>query len=492
MAVAGAMPRKRSTQGFTGHLVVGGLVGLAFITASFDVVGSVRVGGATVRFFNLLQIVLVSVAALTLLGRDRIPVSLARYFGAVLGAGLCFCAIDAYSAVAWAVEGGKGIGYSAWFALNVSFVSAGILIGAFGLGPAAILNLYMVSFLTAAGIALVQLVLGLGGVDFFTAQWIVDQRVPRLNGFSYEPSYFSTYMLTGFVLSSELWYRLPKGQASLVRVTSIVTGLMILLSTSRMGILCAVAYAAGRLALIQFDRGASVIQKLAGALSAAVFVASLAVLAVLVAMSDELFFYVFNGLGLDGTADHSVSERSTLMRATYDVFASSPLFGVGTGNVGVYADGFRGDAMAGRRAAEQLTGLNITLETLAGMGVFGFAAIVLFVVFVFNRLSAILTKSHVERHIFNALLLSFLSLIAILQLNQNILRAYLWTHLFVVTSYAGHLVVRQWSGKRTVLFTKRRRLRLKKAWMVPSRRFAGSVSGLAAPVADEQKPEMVP
>jgi hypothetical protein len=77
--------------------------------------------------------------------------------------------------------------------------------------------------------------LGLGGP--LVKQWWIPGELPRVNGFSYEPSYFATYLLIGFVFTGSLRRNrstlLPSGRLLAIYW---LTAIGIILSSSRMGI----------------------------------------------------------------------------------------------------------------------------------------------------------------------------------------------------------------------------------------------------------------
>ena len=68
-----------------------------------------------------------------------------------------------------------------------------------------LLKLYLASYAFVAAFGIVQFISPiLGGPALLVEQWWLPGRVPRVNGFSYEPSYFATYLIMGLVCLGSL------------------------------------------------------------------------------------------------------------------------------------------------------------------------------------------------------------------------------------------------------------------------------------------------
>ncbi|WP_181702718.1 O-antigen ligase family protein [Chthonobacter albigriseus] len=437
---AKALPRSpgiRAAQTATACLIFA-----AFATASFDVTGNIRLGGANLRLFNLLQIAVIGAAALTLLQNDRLDGRVLKLFGAGSACLAMAAGVDLAAGQIAARPESKATGYSLWLLLNGTFALSGYLVGAYILKPARLMNLYLASFLVTCAIGVVQFVLGIGGINFFVKQWWIEGRLPRLNAFTYEPSYLATYLITGFVVATHLWRCVPAPMKPLPRLTSIATGFLILLSSSRMGILMVAAYLAWIGARDFISPRVPAIRKLmtASAVLSALTIGTIGLLAV--GVPDGIKEMFLSGTGLAGTADHSVSMRQSQIEATFEVFLDHPLIGVGLGNVGISAfEILYGDAVS-LLDPSGLTGMNITYETLAGMGVVGFCFLAAFVATLFRGARRSLAAAPAARRVFHgSMLAGFAALMLILQLNQNILRGYIWCHLFAVAAITGAMLV---------------------------------------------------
>src|SRR5690606_6216087 len=99
-------------------------------------------------------------------------------------------------------------------------------------------KLYVGSFLIIGLFGIFQFfapIIGLGA-PLIRQWWMVDV-FPRVNGFSYEPSYFASYMLIGWVISFYLYrYKSTLYTRNVTLLIFIVCSLSMILSSSRMGL----------------------------------------------------------------------------------------------------------------------------------------------------------------------------------------------------------------------------------------------------------------
>jgi hypothetical protein len=103
-----------------------------------------------------------------------------------------------------------------------------------------ILILYLRSFTLIAVLALFQFVFALFGLNAMVS-YFFQSGIPRIHGLSYEPSYFSTYLIVPWTFhfllyfsKNEILKKKTKNNISLLILTTVI-----LLSFSRMGILLA-------------------------------------------------------------------------------------------------------------------------------------------------------------------------------------------------------------------------------------------------------------
>ncbi|QCT93943.1 hypothetical protein FE773_01730 [Caminibacter mediatlanticus TB-2] len=93
----------------------------------------------------------------------------------------------------------RNIGYVFWLFLSIIMIALlGTLINKKNFFK--IFDYYVLSFYIVAIFGFVQFILGLFGISLLTTQWWIYGKLPRINGFNYEPSYFGTYLLIGWSL----------------------------------------------------------------------------------------------------------------------------------------------------------------------------------------------------------------------------------------------------------------------------------------------------
>jgi len=298
-----------------------------------------------------------------------------------------------------------------------------------------ILKIYFYSFFAVSIFGLYQLLLPflIGDKTPFVKQWWQQYTIARINGFSFEPSFFATYLLMGCFIWFILWLR----NNDIIKYKSIIVitiSLVIVLSSSRIGwigIVMMVAYG-----LYEFIGHHIVTRKFTVqgmkffiAFSMLVLVGIIAFLVII--SNQETFKFLFKGTGLFGTTEYTYSMRNDRTMETIKVFLDKPsniIIGVGPGGVGAYIN----------RSPESFTKLwatepnNITAEILASVGIIGFGIFVWFIAGIFKRLWILYKNNNVVRRYRTVCLALFSGLaieLIILQFNQNYLRPYLWLHI---------------------------------------------------------------
>lgn len=270
-------------------------------------------------------------------------------------------------------------------------------------------------------------------------QWWVHDKLARINAFSFEPSYFATYMLMGCFIWFILWIR-KNDIVNYKAVILAVIALIIFLSSSRIGwigLLLIIAY--GLIEVI----GHYLINK-RFTKQHAIFLIAFTVIVLLVAIvlififnNPERFKFLFKGTGLFDTADFSYAMRSERALQTFRVFINKPgnvVFGVGPGGAGAYmvnSPEFKIYA-ADFKHIWATEPNNITAEILASTGIIGFASFAWFIILIFKRLWNLYKNNNLDlkyRTISLALFWGLIMEILILQFNQNYLRPYLWLHI---------------------------------------------------------------
>ena len=173
------------------------LVAVSFFTASFDVLLNINIGGS-LRFCQVLMIG-VCIAAFARMIQD----------GRVLwprgSSALALWLV--VQAMFIPLSGVMTIGIEFFVLLLFTVVCVLAVVQLYGQSEhiEALMRVYLLSYVFVAVFGLVQFALPLLGLpSLFVRQWIAHGRVARISGFSYEPSFFATYLIMGWIMLVEL------------------------------------------------------------------------------------------------------------------------------------------------------------------------------------------------------------------------------------------------------------------------------------------------
>ena len=278
-----------------------------------------------------------------------------------------------------------------------------------------------------AWIGIIQLILWHGFKINF-----INQQPGRISGFCYEPSYYVTYMIMGFVSFA---YMLIKKNYSVFSYRELkhnfrMVALAMLLSTSRMGFIMMFLWYCVALWLDERDRGIFSFKKLLKIFRLMIF--GVIMFFVLLVMQFVYNLDFLGGLGFEGHASHSRDDRLRGQMANINLFLKSPLIGYSLGGV----DPANVQAM-GRRSynMEHGTTINVWAEMLAASGIIGIIPLILyFFELLFSRGSPDKNKCQVMKALQWGLFFGML----ILGMNQNILRPYFWWHIAILSACYKH------------------------------------------------------
>jgi hypothetical protein len=316
-----------------------------------------------------------------------------------------------------------------------------------------LLRWYLYSFVFVAAFGIFQFALPVFGLPgILITQWWIPGVLARVNGFSYEPSYFACYLLIGFVLVSSL----KRARSTLLpprRLTGIyyLIALGIIVSSSRLGIvfLLAEVFFGGmtpwfsffadlkRLSIVR-----STVRSLVPSLLVFTFLLTLLGGAVTLVRSNPVLLLIFlNGTGVSDTAAHSVIQRENSFQETIAVFVQHPFIGRSLGGISSAIAEYEGNTIRSFEDAKKIEGMSVFAEVLAASGVIGFIPFLCFLVVTIRnplRLARIVPPFYSS--LLRGLVRSLVFTWAILQFNQNVLRTYLWAHIAILaTVYAAAL-----------------------------------------------------
>lgn len=333
----------------------------------------------------------------------------------------------------------RSVGYSAWLVFNAFSIFACVQLFSTPSKVFSLVRWYVYSFVFVALFGLVQFIspaLGLGD-SLLIQQWWLPGILPRLNGFSYEPSYFSTYLLIGWVICAYLLESKTSLFArSHLRFYFWVITLALILGSSRMGLLMMLIWYLQYPLRFIGRLGHGYIHKRFAGITLILFGMTLLLIGLVINFVgfDEISF-LFSGLGIEGGASHSVDDRKGGMTETLLIFMDSPFIGYSLGGVAPAIAQMHGVTDINFEVAKSYEGLSIFLEVLAASGLFGFMPFAMFVLLIISKPLHLARKVSSEpSKVLVALTLSLIFELAILQLNQNILRPYLWMHIAVLAA----------------------------------------------------------
>jgi len=401
---------------------------LSLLTASFDILLNLEINDASYRFSLVMQIIFIF-SAVVAGGVSK------KSSGSPFIQPLAFSYLVIWGMflVLWTPRTyhlGFSIGYTGWFLICVAVVFAAVQYYGHDRKQALqISRIYINIYVFIAAFGLLQFVLGVLGVELLITQWWIAGRLPRLNGFSYEPSYYATYLITGWgMLAWLVERRVYLYSKNYTHIAFVIVSLALVLSSSRMGILIVIGYFAYYILknLLSIVFRARINIRFLKLMAFCAGLAVLAIGAVLATTGFKSLTFLLFGTGLGGTADHSASIRWGQFEDTIDMFLASPIVGYGLGGLWSYL------AVKQSLPLDEVTGMNVTAEVLASTGILGFPFFILFIgTLIFGSFRFIKTRT-LESELLAAAGVGFILLFVILQFNQSIIRIYLWNHIAIM------------------------------------------------------------
>lgn len=320
----------------------------------------------------------------------------------------------------------RSVAYAAWLALNVAFVFAVVQTVNTPSKLRFVLRWYALSFGIVGAFGLLQFFLPFVGIEPpLVRQWWIPDVLARINGFSYEPSYFAGYLAGGwiFILS------LAKSRSEFLLSRKSILWLSALTSAALFFCGSRLGWGIMGIWLLCNFRNRKMLYALA---ASTLIVAMLAVWS----MGEYQIFasdleFLIRGTGLLGTSDYSLSSRYQVAADTLQVFLDSPIIGVSLGGVVPaiaknYGHRYVDQSDASTDWASQCT----TLEVLAATGVLGFP---LYFAYIFGLLKTsfrLAKKSPLMR----AMAWSFFAIMAVMQFHANILQGPVWIHIALLSA----------------------------------------------------------
>ncbi len=411
----------------------------AFFTGSFDLILVFTVGG-TVRFAQLLMLLILLAALLQILQSRRILWSRGASALAI------WCGIQG-CLITQSVTPLMSLQFFILLIFTILGVFAVLQLYGCSVRIAILMKAYLMSFVFVALFGLFQFVtpaLHLG--TYLVRQWIRYQQVPRINGFSYEPSFFATYVIMGCIAIIDL--KLSNARIVRGRRWKFVIALLVLtlvLSTSKTALLLLILEGLSRLVPIiwkmgrrqakRFWVGSLVVPlprpRMAVRILAIVLFGLLGVAAL--GRVVGLTAYI-SGTGIGNTAAHSTVTRAEAFEDTWQIIKEHPWIGRSLGGVPGEVAILHGQHVNTQEELRLFWGFPIPFDILAASGVFGFIPFVWFFWSItFGERRLIKRTWSDERAkwlhaLIRALIFEWIAFFA----DQNILRVYFWFHVTMV------------------------------------------------------------
>ncbi|OHD60559.1 MAG: hypothetical protein A2014_08530 [Spirochaetes bacterium GWF1_49_6] len=412
-----------------------------FLLSSLDNVGNIKVLGFTVRFVYLFVVIGGGLTLYRWIKQKKIN----------LPEGILFLGIWTVLILAFIPNTPlviRNIGYAGWLLLNVlmifflvTFINKD--------NKEDIIRLYILSFFIQAILGLIQyLTPQIGLPPIFVSQWWVRDILPRVHAFTYEPSYYATYLFLGIPLTMILLARgkltgLPKWLFYTMIATEVIA---FSLCFSRVSVFLFLIFLIGYLIYILIRQIKK--KKFNLHMTLSFLVPLITMGATLLFMDirlkqvkegkevvDSSFFLQNTGWDEeDITQGNSFKSRLEGMRMTFDVFLQNPIIGVSLGGIAPWIAKTKVTNISSNAQVKASEGNNVLLEILAASGVVGF---ILFCAYMIMISRYILRKGPPsgDKDYYTGLFIGFVLAFIMMIENQNILRPYIWAHIALISAF---------------------------------------------------------
>jgi hypothetical protein len=308
-----------------------------------------------------------------------------------------------------------------------------------------LIKLYIYSFLFVSVFGLYQFISPMFGLaPVFVTQWWMPDQLARINAFSYEPSYFATYMIPGWILCYQMVKHKVDGIIPLKRVKWIfvIITVCLILSSSRMGWIIMIVW----LLQIPFKLIYGIVRTKVRHSQLKQFVVLLVSSAAVIAASVMINrYYVdltmfLDGLGIAGGATHSSGARIDYLRLTVEAFTETPFIGRSLGGI-TPALATLQNLPIGEDINKITSGMFLAAELLVASGLFAFIPLLVYLFEIVFKPLKLANKITDPKYagLLKAFGWGIVFQFMIMQFNHNILRPYFWLQvsiLCIVYAYA--------------------------------------------------------
>ena len=412
-----------------GSAIINTIIWISILMASCDIVAAFDVAGLTVRISQLISMAAMFFFLLRIIRFGNVKILTPYYNLLIVIVINTICIVNSKTLF-------NAVGYDLW----LIFDCVQVLTFTYFLSKQetiySIVHKYIMCFNVFAIIGFVQFALQFVGINFYVTQY---NDLHRSNGFSFEPSFYATYMIMGAIICMYLLerrnYKCMRKRALIVS-TALNVGAVVI-STSRMGLIILLIYVVYRgfmsLRIYIHMRGHFI--KILFSLMP--IMVGIGLIAFILAIEFEVPFvmHYMSGLGIGGASSHSADARMTGFKDTWTLFLDSPFLGCSLGGIdaGIIEYKSRNYTVANNGGASMC----ISLEALAAYGIVG-------AFFFFKYMWDLTVGGYLkakkrpgeqsEREPVYAMLIALFFEFMILQLNQNVLRPPFWVHIALVST----------------------------------------------------------
>lgn len=405
---------------------------LALSTASWDIFMQIHIGGFSLRFTQFVLILLMFFVTLHTLshGKNIIPLG----FGSLLLWTLfIFAFIPNTSFIL------RSLLYALWLFFCVISIYIFVQLIHTPRRLETILRWYIYSFAFVAAFGLLQLMAGILGISLLTMQWYIQGRFPRINAFSYEPSFFAIYIVQGFILISYL--REKKSQImprKRLNFCYFLVGCALLLSTSRAGWLVCYLWFSRPLFIFFWHllKGRLSIYYLKKSFFKVVVPTCALIFCAFIMFNFFSIKFFLSGLGILGQQSHSSLTRWNSFTELITIFLNSPLIGYSLGGLSSAIAALHGVVVTNNEEAKLYEGTGVAFEILAASGLIGVIPFLSYITQIFLKpwkLAQKMPECETKKILLGLVISLFFTMI-IIQSGQNILRTYIWYHIALISS----------------------------------------------------------
>lgn len=412
-----------------GSAIINTIIWISILMASCDIVAAFDVAGLTVRISQLISMAAMFFFLLRIIRFGNVKILTPYYNLLIVIVINTICIVNSKTIF-------NAVGYDLW----LIFDCVQVLTFTYFLSKQetiySIVHKYIMCFNVFAVIGFLQFALQFVGINFYVTQY---NDLHRSNGFSFEPSFYATYMIMGAIICL---YLLERRNYKCMRKRALIFSTLlnvgaVVISTSRMGLIVLLLYVVyrGFMSLrIYIHMRAHLIKIL---FSLMPILVGIGLIAFILAIEFEVPFvmHYMSGLGVGGASSHSADARMTGFKDTWTLFLDSPLLGCSLGGIdaGIIEYKARNYTVANNGGASMC----ISLEALAAYGIIG-------AFFFFKYMWDLTIGGYLkakkrpgeqsEREPVYAMLIALFFEFMILQLNQNVLRPPFWVHIALVST----------------------------------------------------------